>query len=390
MSLLYAPKTYPTYEREYDLIRQLISRERKGNVFVWQNLCQNIKAQGNLNQIRMWAKQFGVPPQYWNNPRQICALITPRVDDYLKKVYCSNDDEYTMDGDEVGGIPEYLKYTHVDPNNNRVYCYNILDLIKSFNTGQRMDPYRRFALTPELKQDLDERMQYLRQAIEPHGLGEGILTKIRDTALALIPGATVRNRLVQTWSKLRYPKYNIEEIMAADVPLLNGIFASLSRQEGIHVTGQEKDAFRMATTADVKRNKLVDTMYRIANIDDPSGTNLVAMEMAINDSTAQGTVRSRDDEIDELAIEGEVRGEPAPRTEFINVTFVPEAALTEIERIDNRTLHGSPLLDAYYENDYGADLNVLVDLVALGERIGVPTPNLARFVDDLREGRIQL
>src|SRR3978361_1796686 len=99
-------------ESRYNHIRNVVRREGKGNLFKWQNLCKEITIKTRASEIREWAKFFRVPPQYWNNPRQVCAIITPRVNDYLEKVLCDNGDEYTMEGDAVGDIPEYLKYTY--------------------------------------------------------------------------------------------------------------------------------------------------------------------------------------------------------------------------------------------------------------------------------------
>jgi len=244
----------------------------------------------------------------------MCALMTPRVDDYFQKVHCDNADEPTMEGDGGGSIPEYLKYTFVSPQ-GKVYCSNVIDLYNFIRNGQSYEPYRRFAFTPEVRQDVLARYEWLQKVIEPHGLGRGILATIRDTALAAFtPGNIERSRLMTVWGKLHYPKYSIDEIMQADVATLNGIFAAINRQEGIQVTSHTKDRYFAAADANAKRKELIDIMYRIVNIDDPSGTHLVALEEAINDSTPQGTVRLRDEE-DEMATEGALRAAPVPRVE---------------------------------------------------------------------------
>jgi len=170
-----------TYGREYGLIREMIAKERPGQVYRWQNLCRELSSKSNLAEIRKYAQLLGLPPQTWNNPRLMCALMTPRVEDYALKVHCDNADEPTMEGDEVGSIPEYLKYTYVDAQ-GKVYCSNVLDLYKAIRSSQSREPYRRFAFTPQVKDDVEARYQWLRNVIEPHGLGKGIMAKIRDTA----------------------------------------------------------------------------------------------------------------------------------------------------------------------------------------------------------------
>jgi len=315
-------KVRRTYDREYGLIRGLVAKERPGHVYRWQNLCRELSSKSNLVEIRKYAQLFGLPPQTWNNPRLMCALMTPRVEDYAEKIHCDNADEPTMEGDEVGGIPEYLKYTFTDVQ-GKVYCSNVLDLYKAIRSGQSHEPYRRFAFTPEVKQDIEARYEWLKKVIEPHGLGQGILAKIRDTALALSPTGALRARLIHVWGKLHYPKYTIEEIMQADVATLNGIWAAMGRQDGIRVVSSEKNRYNAATNADERRTVLIDTMYRIVNIEDPSDSNLVALEEAINDSTPQGTVRARDE--DEDAAEGVRRGAPVPRVDItLRVRDVPE------------------------------------------------------------------
>jgi len=313
-------KTYPfvvstiifrrrSFAPQYGKVRHLVRSESKRNLFKWQSLCAELSTKSNMTRMRELANAFGVPPQFWDNPRKVCAIIAPRAQEFLEKVECANADEPTMEGDEVGGIPEFLKYTYV-ADNGLVYCSNIVDLYKAVKSGQTMDPYRRFRLD---KDDITARYDFLKKVINPHGLGEGVLTKIQDTALMLGVGGQLRARLVHVWGKLRYPKFTIEEIMNAGEDLLNGIFAALTRQEGIIVSGQEKDVFNRAIgKVDEKRAALINTMYRIVNIEDPSGTNLVALEFAINDATPQGSTRARDEE-DDLASAGSIRAVPTPR-----------------------------------------------------------------------------
>jgi len=299
-----------SYGQEYEKIRSLVKKEKPGNIFKWNSVCQQLAIKSNLSDVRELAKTFGVPQQFWNNPRKVCALVAPRASEFLEKVHCDNAGEPTMDGDDVGSIPEYLKYTFTAPN-GQTYCSNILDLYNAVNSGQTMEPYRRFPLD---RDDINDRVAFLNKVIEPHGLGQGVLGKIRDTMITLTPGQQLRARLIQVWGKLRYPKYQIEEVMTAGEDVLNGIFAALTRQEGIFISGQEKDAFRNTTgKLNEKRRILIDTMYRIVNIEDPSGTNLVSLELAINDSSPQANVRPRED--DDLAAEGTMRAAPTARTQ---------------------------------------------------------------------------
>ena len=154
----------------YKDIRDVIRKEYgKENVYKWQNLCKEMNIKSKMSELQKWAKLFGVPPQYWNEPRKICALITPRVNDYKEKVVCDNDDEYTMDGEAIDGIPEYLKYTYIDPINGRRYCYSVIDLYKSIQFKQTKDPYRRFDFSKEIQDDVKARVEFIKKAIEPHG-----------------------------------------------------------------------------------------------------------------------------------------------------------------------------------------------------------------------------
>ena len=300
-----------SFAPQYGKIRTLTRTESKHNIFKWQSLCAELSTKSNIHRMRDLARAFGVPPQFWDNPRKVCAIIAPRAQEFLEKVECSNAEEPTMEGDEVGGIPEFLKYTYI-ADNGKVYCSSIIDLYKAVKSGQTMDPYRRFSLD---NNDIIARYEFLQKVLTPQGLGEGVMAKIRDTALNLGVGGQLRARLVHIWGKLRYPKFTIEEIMGAGEDLLNGIFAAISRQQGIMVTGQEKDVFNRALgKPDEKRTALINTMYRIVNIDDPSNTNLIALELSINDATPQGSIRARDED-DDLAAMGTARSLPASRIE---------------------------------------------------------------------------
>jgi len=138
--------------------------------------------------------------------------------------------------------------------------------------------------------------------------------------------------------------------MQAGVATLNGIWGSMMRQEGIHVSSQEKDRYIASTDADGKRTALIDTMYRIVNIADPSESNLVALEEAINDSTPQGTVRTRDEEEDEDAAEGSTRAAPVPRIDF--ATRPRARDVPEFSRVLNILRHNiDPVLSPSFPVD---------------------------------------
>ena len=266
-------------ERARQRFGQIQSLTKQKNVFKWQNLCQSLNSKHNFSEIQRYGKIFGVPPIYLDNPRKICSLITPRVSDFLEKVNCDNEDEPTMDGDPVGSIPEYLKYTFKAAN-GKTYCYNIVDLYKSLNS-QKKDPYRRFDLD---KKSIIERYEYLKSVIEPRGLGTSILDNIRDIALQLSPSSILRNMLSEVYSPLRYPKYSLDEIINASEEILNGLWAAITTQEGLNtgITNQERRIFSDANK-ELKLKMLVETMHRLITNDD---TQIVpiALELAINNS----------------------------------------------------------------------------------------------------------
>jgi len=278
-----------TIQKQPDPLRRIsgITQKQQNDniVFTWQNLCKRLTIETPASEIRQYAKVFGIPPQYWNNPRKMCELMTPRVSDYLQNVACDNDDENTMEGDLMNNVPPFLKYVFVDPRTGKRYCYSLLDLHKSIEANQQYDPYRRFPLTEDVRTDIQERIDFLRRAIEPKGLGERIFGTIQETIASMVPGQHMRFKLTDTWVKLSYPKYTIEDVWNADQSVLNGILIALDKQEGINVSNQEKHNFQSASDLSKKRDALIDVMYRIANIDDHSRSNLVALELAINEST---------------------------------------------------------------------------------------------------------
>lgn len=254
---------------------------KQKNVFKWQNVCQSINSSHNLAEIQKFARIFGVPPVYWDNPRKVCSLITPRVTDYLEKVYCDNADEPTMEGDPVGGIPEYLKYTY-KASNGKIYCYSIVDLYNAVQHGQIQDPYRRFTLDSN---SIIQRYDFLKSIIEPQGLASTIMDNIKNIALVLSPNAIIRNKLSSIWEILRYPKYTIDEIVNASEEILNGLWMSISTGEGLatQITNQEREMFMNAQDKATKLNILVDTMHRLIH-NDELGVVPVALELAINNS----------------------------------------------------------------------------------------------------------
>lgn len=282
--------------QRYDKIRQVVENERNSNIFKWQTLCKELNLKSKGSEMRRYAQMFGVPPQFWNNPRKICAIIAPRMNDYSESVACDNSDESSMDGDAVGGLPEFLKYTFI-ADNGKAYCYSVLDLQKAIQAGQQRDPYRRFNFTQDFVDDINSRVKFIKAALEPHAYGEGILSAIRNSVISTLPGSQLRSKLVDVWGKLRYPKYQVEEILKANESLLNGIMQSLLVHDGVNVLSQESKMFKRALDADAKRKVLIDVMARIVSLGDE--VERVALEVAINESTPRGRVRSRHESNDD-------------------------------------------------------------------------------------------
>lgn len=251
------------------------------SIYKWKNACDQLTAETPASEIRKYARLFGVPPQLWDDPRKVCALITPRVVDFEEGVACDNEAEFTMDGDPIGDLPEFLKYTYIGPNGRR-YCYSILDLHAAINyNNKRLDG--RFDFTDEIKQDVRDRVEFIQAVIEPRGYMEVIVEAVTN----LLPGQELRRKLVNTWSLLDYPKYTVEAMLAANESILDGIYARMLIQAGLVVSREEQNSYASASGEDEKRRVLVDIMHRIVGAPDPdgAGTMRVALGDAINEST---------------------------------------------------------------------------------------------------------
>lgn len=215
-------------------------------IFKFQNLCQRILTSNDKEQLREYAKKFDVPEEHWDNPRMICSLITPRINDFLEKKKCDNDDEDTMDGDKVGDIPEYLKYTYIAPN-GKVYCSSIVDLYKSLQNGQTQDPYRRFELN---KDEIEARYDFLNFMIESHGMSN-VFESIKNTivapfrSIALPDLKTTRDIITSTWDNLSHPKYTSKEILRAPPEVIKKLFDQIWSSESLnhYITSSDKEQF---------------------------------------------------------------------------------------------------------------------------------------------------
>jgi hypothetical protein len=242
-----------------------VKKELPGRIFKWKNLCNEIMNDHTREQIRAFGQMFGVPPQHWNNPRKICSLIVPRVNDYLEKVPCDNEDEMTMDGKDISQVPEYLKYTFIHPATGKKYCSDLRDLVASIQAGQTMDPYRRFTLD---KYDIFTRWNYLVQILEPHAFGQGFLENVKNDQMrrkAEERGsssgdqeAELRKKLVRIYQNLYYPAINIEEIINADTEFMENLWQVLLTQDGIHVSNGARHALRSRGPND--KNLLADVL----------------------------------------------------------------------------------------------------------------------------------
>ncbi len=75
--------------------------------------------------------------------------------------HCDNMDDRDIAWDEIGDIPDHLKYQYHDPGNGRVYCYNINDLIDDILRDRARDHMRRFPLDNQRIQDIVDHYPFL-------------------------------------------------------------------------------------------------------------------------------------------------------------------------------------------------------------------------------------
>ena len=120
------------------------------------------------------------------------------------------------------------------------------------------------------------------------------MEKIRDSVISVLPNQHARAKLVDLWGKLRYPKYQIDEMMTADEQILNGIFISLLNV-GLFVLIQEKELFKSTSDLTKKRDILIGILSRLAD----DANNLFAIEFAINESIPQNIPIENDENMDD-------------------------------------------------------------------------------------------
>jgi hypothetical protein len=254
-------------------IRELVRHEQPRNVFKWQNLCKDINLTNRPEEIREMAKTFGVPPQFWDTPRKVCQMITPRVSDYLETRHCDNNKDMTMDLGKVGDIPEYLKYAIVSTSPTgkvTTRCYSILDLYRSVQRGQVRDPFTREPLN---KDDIEDRYNFLLKVIEPHGMGLGTMAQIENTPLS--PRDPDRVRLLELWGTMNYPPMTADQVWESSPQQLEQIFNALMRT--LPLRRREHLAFRSVGDPNTRRRVLIDIMSRIIRDDGAD-----ALEIALN------------------------------------------------------------------------------------------------------------
>ncbi|RYF50903.1 MAG: hypothetical protein EOO38_04545 [Cytophagaceae bacterium] len=179
---------------------------------------------------------FGVPNVESMSGKELCSILDERVDQLNNDKNCYNQDEESIDGTLMSQIPEYLKYSVV-AENNKTYCYHLVDLYKEIQNNAKRDHFNRFLFTPELKEQITTRYKLLQRILTTTAAADVFTDEINDVSSKQTKN--VNQPLIDLWTKLYYPGLTIEEFRTLTPKQYQAFLQKLSIH-GLSATKEEK------------------------------------------------------------------------------------------------------------------------------------------------------
>jgi hypothetical protein len=282
----------PTYENYYcwrkslgkDLWKKLSTKVKvksQKKRFKWENLCEPSKLGDNLDldELRELAILEGIPEYLFMSHRELCAELSKmfqNVIDGKKRITPKCINTTSILGEDIQDIPPefFYSYTH----NNKIYCDDIRDLYKHFETNGAKHPIDRSTLNTHLVNRVFK--LYAKLAMSTNTMND------IDTEVQAIPESSIlTSKLTDFISKLNYPN-NQEYLKNAPLEQVHN-FVELLVEEGI-LSNTEKRMLSIYTDPTKYKIHLIEMLLvKIKN--DPQQINGLST-IAINTSNVYNEI----------------------------------------------------------------------------------------------------
>lgn len=257
-----------------NVAKKIVSVNKDKHIYYkWQKLCSSL-GEKDSNEIKNLAFIHGISTNN-KSKREICKLLS---DEYEKQIRqtpkCQN--ETTILGDPISLIPKPLLFAVKEGKYN--YCFNIIELIESINSGDTKNPWTRTQL-PIVK--IQKKMAQLRQILLSDKLSlVNILDEIKNNQI-MTKENILRLKVVNLIALLNYTP-NIDNIVSMSKTVINKMFKFLNENELMHVYGKKTI------------ENLIEESLRLLQIDDKyKDTRKAAYEIYLNEVFTPKARKSR-------------------------------------------------------------------------------------------------
>lgn len=231
--------------------KEIIQLMNDKTIFKWQNICKNINKDSS-NLIK-YAQLRNLNTLNKTN-REICKELAIDLEKSLQIDISKCQNETGILGDEIKDI--YKPFLYKLQEQDKEYCFNILELKKYIDKGQDKNPYTRSKLPIE---DINSKYEELKELIEPSKLKlTNIIEDIRNNPI-YNHEVMMRQLVVDLFSKMNYTE-DPNDFMNMLEERINRII-DLMNEYNLDVSMNIKEIENVKE----KRDKLINTILKNMN-----------------------------------------------------------------------------------------------------------------------------
>lgn len=157
--------------------RRVSKRKRQSggqNAFKWVKLCQS-SSQNITPDLSQLSVEMGVNPTLYSNKRELCSALDRAADEWLKpESKCADSTAVTLITlEDVKDLDKFRVISYRTPE-GRTHCFDVFEMndfiernwAKLIAGKEIEEPHRRFKITPQLVEQMNERIKWIQRVID--------------------------------------------------------------------------------------------------------------------------------------------------------------------------------------------------------------------------------
>ena len=239
--------------------KEILSLIKGKKIFKWQEICASLGDE-KIQELKEIGKLYKIDTE-GKNKREICMELAKKLEKKMKIDISDCNNDSSILGDSITDI--YKPFLIKIKDNEKIYCFNILELKESINKGETRNPYTRNELPVDI---INKKYEKLKKLTIPSKFTlTNIIEQIKNTPI-LTKEVLQRQKIIDLFSKMHYTG-DIEIFMNAPIERYNQIFNDLV-EYGLEIKKQDHEMYKNKVNLIDKRNVIIDVLIRLYNIDD--------------------------------------------------------------------------------------------------------------------------